>query len=259
MKKRNKSMKKMITLLCAVFMLGALLTACGQSAETPQEPQPVDTEQEVMEGVEEPEEAVETEENAEAAEVPEAEAPAAVGPSVDGGEEMGTTIRVYGQVKEMSENTVFIANDNPNDMYGQIILNVTEDTLIPDAVSADVKTVEDIGTDEVLYAYVSPAMTRSLPPMSNAELIFCDIPSDIGVPEYAEVVSITTGEDGKVSPETNRDIIYHLGEETEIADFATGESIDASAIEEGSKVIAWYQIVLQSLPAQTTPTKIVVF
>lgn len=172
-----------------------------------------------------------------------------------------SSIRVYGSVKEIGDGKIFIENDNANDMYQQIVLNISGETKILDAVDAQERAAEDIEVGEVIYAYVSPAMTRSIPPISNAELILCDIPADFGVPEYAEIVTVTEEADGRISLLTNRDMIYWIGAgaETEILDFSTGEKTDASSIQEGSKVLAWYQIVLQSFPGQTTPHKIIVF
>lgn len=255
---KNKSMKKLMTLLCTTLMSAALLTACAKTTEAPAESgaSAVEEAEQTEAATEEGTEMEETAATEETTELPAADAPAAPTAGPEAGAAL-SSIRVYGVVKEMQDGMIYIENDNPNDMYGQINLNVTEETLILDAVDAETKTIADIEKGDTLYAYVSPAMTRSLPPMSNAELILCDIPQDIGVPEYAEIIAVQNGENG-ISLETNREIIYHISEETEIIDFATGESADVSKITEGSKVLAWYQIVLQSLPAQTTPDKIMI-
>lgn len=241
-------MKKRNTLILASIglIVSLLLTACGQQIQE----EPI---AEMSTAVETLPTEVEEESEADTIEVEETEAVSTEEENV-----MPDSIRVYGKVKEISDRGIFIENDNPNDAYKQIILNVSEDTLILDAVNAEVRTIEDIADGETLYAYVSPAMTRSLPPISNAELIFCDIPIDFAAPEYAEILRVSTGE-GRTSLETNRDIIYHIGEEIEIIDFTTGEKTDVSSIKEGSKVIAWYQIVMESFPAQTYPYKIMVF
>lgn len=241
MKKRN------ILILASIGLTASLLlTACGQQVQE----EPVAETLAVVETL--PTEA-EEESEADTIGVEETEVASSEEENV-----VLDSIRVYGQVKEISENKIYIENDMQNSMIGSVRLNITEQTLILDAVNAEVRTIEDIEDGETLYAYVSPAMTRSLPPMSNAELIFCDIPIDFAAPEYAEIVKVSTGEE-RTSLETNRDIIYHIGEEIEIIDFTTGEKTDVSSIKEGSKVIAWYQIVMESLPAQTYPYKIIVF
>lgn len=252
-------MKKAITFICTVLMSAVLFTACAGTTKAP-----ADVKETAAEETEQPEAAAEegtemgeTAVTEETAEAPAADAPAAPTTEPGAGKAL-SSIRVYGVVKEMRDGMIYIENTKQNDMYGEINLNVTEETMILDAVNAETKTIEDIQIGDTLYAYVSPAMTRSLPPMSNAELILCNIPQDIGAPEYAEIVAVQNAEKG-ISLETDREIIYHISEETEITDFTTGESVDASSITEGSRVLAWYQIVLQSLPAQTTPYKLIVF
>ena len=84
---------------------------------------------------------------------------------------MPSTIRVYGTVTEINGSQVTISNDNQDDPYSTIILNINEDTLILTAEDCKEKTLKDLQKGDILYAYVSPVMTRSLPPMSNAELL----------------------------------------------------------------------------------------
>lgn len=174
------------------------------------------------------------------------------------GEEMPDTIRVYGQVKELTEDSVYIENEDKANPYSQIRLQITEDTLILDAAEGTIKTLEDIQEEETIYAYVSPAMTRSLPPISNAAMIFCDVAQDTAPPEYAVLEEVTKGEDGSLSILTNREMIYHVNAETPIEHFQSDEPGTLEELTEGTKVLAWYEIVLQSYPGQTTPVRIVI-
>lgn len=259
-----KGMKKGIILCSALLVSAMIFGGCGSkteaalaeaesapASETEKEPEKeteteIETESETPAwGTTEPEETETASEDTQQ-------------PAADSTQEM-SSIRVYGSVQEMNDGQISIQNDNPHDMYGQIILNVTEETQILDAVNAETRTIADIEAGEVLYAYVSPVMTRSMPPISNAELILCDIPADFGAPEYAEVDEIIAEADGRIGLWTNRDIIYWTDPNMEILDFVSREKIDVASIKEGSKVLAWYRIALQSLPAQTTPDKIIVF
>lgn len=268
--------KKRISILLCGAMLAAmmLMSGCGKEAEEAGAEIKIEIETEIeteteieMETKIEMEMEIETtEETAEETEtaVPQPETPKdsnAVDEPAAMPAPVLSSIRVYGSVQEMNDGKIFIKNDNQNDMYNQVILNVSEETKILDAVNAEEKTVADITAGEALYAYVSPMMTRSMPPMSNAEMIICDIPADFAAPEYAEIVSVTTEADGRISLLTNRDMIYWVGEgaDTEILDYETGEKVDVSSIKEGSRVLAWYQLVLESFPGQTTPNKIIVF
>lgn len=172
-------------------------------------------------------------------------------------EETPDTVAVYGTVQEILENGIHIANDDESDPYREIVLNITEDTLIVDAVEGSLKTLADIKDGESIHAYTSMAMTRSLPPISNAAVIFCNIPADYAAPEYASILKIEEQDDHLVLT-MDRNIYYHVGDQTPIADFATGEEMKATDLKEGMRLISWYQIVLQSFPPQATPDKILV-
>lgn len=240
--------KMNVALLLAGAAAGVLLSACNQKEENADTAEAVVSIEKEAVQAEEPQAEVsedkETKQQMDEIDMPISEAP--------------DDVRVYGQIKEILEGQILIENDNEKDPYRQILLNISDDTMILDAVNAEEKTLEDMKNGETLYAYVSLAMTRSLPPMSNAEVIFCGIPSDTAAPEYAGIVSIEKSEDGSYRLITNRDIIYHVNEETEILDFTSREKMEASQIAEGDKVIAWYQIVMESFPAQTAPAKMIV-
>lgn len=262
-KMRRKMQKRNSMLLCGTMLAAAMtIGGCGKEAVAETETTAEATVEKETETATTIETSAEKETEATAVTTAEKETetetaddPAAMPAPVQ------SSIRVYGSVQEMNDGQISIQNDNPNDMYNQIVLNVTEETQILDAVNAEIRTMDDIEAGEVLYAYVSPVMTRSMPPISNAELIICDIPADFGAPEYAKIDEVITEADGRIGLWTDRDIIYWVGEgaDTEILDFATREKIDVASIKEGSKVLAWYRIALQSLPAQTTPDKIIVF
>ncbi len=38
--------------------------------------------------------------------------------------------------------------------------------------------LEDVKDGDTIYAYIGPAMTMSLPPMTNAVMIFTNLPAD---------------------------------------------------------------------------------
>lgn len=174
-------------------------------------------------------------------------------------------IRVWGAVKEIGEGRIYLESSNKADPYGKIYVNVNEDTLVLDAVTGGTKSFADLKENETVYAYVSPAMTRSMPPISNAELVLCNIPADYAVPTYCEVGRVTVNEDGSVSADTNQDVILHLNGETAFvttetaADAGEKPAAGPGNIRPGTKVLAWYSIMTLSLPAQATPTKIMVF
>ena len=121
-----------------------------------------------------------------------------------------TPVLVWGQAAELGEDSLTLVNDSEGAPYESIILDIGEDTMILDAVTGEVRAFSDIRQDETLYAWVSPAMTKSLPPITTAELILCGIAADYGVPSYAEVQAVEETEDG-LDVYVSDQMILHLG------------------------------------------------
>ncbi|MDQ6419399.1 copper amine oxidase N-terminal domain-containing protein [Paenibacillus sp. LHD-117] len=150
-------------------------------------------------------------------------------------------VRVYGQAASIEENRITLENNNENAEFPSIVLNIGENTRILDAVDGLPIALEDIRENETLYAYVGPAMTMSLPPISNAELIIAGIPADFAVPSYAEVESVKKGADGSVVLKTNQDSEVTVTKETTLLPFLTKNIITVDMLRPGSKVLVWEQ------------------
>lgn len=169
---------------------------------------------------------------------------------------MPSSIQVYGTVTEINGNQVTLENDNQNDPYSVIVLNINDDTMILTATDCIPKKLKDLKVGETLYAYVSPIMTRSLPPISNAELVLCQIPADTAPPAYSAITEVITMDDGTPGYVTDRDFIYFIGEDTVIKTLDGKKELTAADLKPGTKVLAWYQYMTMSIPAQTTPDEI---
>ena len=169
-------------------------------------------------------------------------------------------VRVWGTAVELGDMSLTLENSNDNDPYQKIVVNVGEDTLILDAVTGEAKTFDDLRTGEAIYAWVGPDMTKSLPPISTARIILCGVPADFGAPNYAEVETVTETESG-VDVYMNNDVVLHLTGETEYL-AAPGwekETVSAADIVPGTRLLSWYSIATMSLPAQASPSKVMVF
>lgn len=170
--------------------------------------------------------------------------------------EAPSSIRVYGTVTEIQDGQILLENDVEGDPYASILLNVTEDTIILSASDYSEKELSDIQQGETLYAYVSPAMTRSLPPMSNALLIFCEIEDELAVPTYATITDISVDEDGTTRISTDQQLILIPGDNTSILTLDGEAQLSVSDLAVGDQILASYQIMTMSIPAQTSPDEI---
>ena len=167
-----------------------------------------------------------------------------------------SSIRVYGTVAQIENGQILLENDEEGAAYPQVLLNLTEDTLILSGEDCSQKTLSDIAVGDTLYADISPAMTRSLPPMANAFTVFCEIPEDSAVPTYAQITDISTDDDGTLRITTDQELILIPGEDTAVLSLDGGETLAASDLAVGDTILAKYQIMTMSIPAQTSPEEI---
>ena len=167
-----------------------------------------------------------------------------------------SSIRVYGTVTQIENGQILLENDEEGAAYPQVLLNLTEDTLILSGEDCSQKTLSDIAVGDTLYADISPAMTRNLPPMANAFTVFCEIPEDSAVPTYAQITDISTDDDGTLRITTDQELILIPGEDTSVLSLDGGETLAASDLAVGDTILAKYQIMTMSIPAQTSPEEI---
>ncbi len=167
-----------------------------------------------------------------------------------------SSIRVYGTVTQIENGQILLENDEEGAAYPQVLLNLTEDTLILSGEDCSQKTLSDIAVGDALYADISPAMTRSLPPMANAFTVFCEIPEDSAVPTYAQITDISTDDDGTLRITTDQELILIPGEDTSVLSLDGGETLATSDLAVGDTILAKYQIMTMSIPAQTSPEEI---
>ncbi len=165
----------------------------------------------------------------------------------------------YGRVESMGENSITIKNSNEKDPFQNLVMNVGDRTIILDAVTGQTKSVKDIKQGESLVAWISPAVTMSLPPQAAAQVILCNIPADYAAPKYSEIQQVVTGEDGSLSVLTSDDVILRVEKDTKLMPYLTKNIILPADLQPGVRILAWYDVVQESFPAKAAPTKIMVF
>ena len=166
-------------------------------------------------------------------------------------------VRVQGTVS-VEEDRILVTNSSEWAEYPEIVLNVAEDTLILNAVDGGAMAAEDLREGEYVYAYVSPAMTRSLPPIATAAVILAAIPADYGVPAYSTVEQVNVWE-GRTSILMSDDVTYSMGDAELLAGpgFTCG-TITLADITPGCGLLAWYDMLAESFPARAWPVKVMV-
>ncbi len=149
-------------------------------------------------------------------------------------------VKLYGPVSKTEDGRLSIDSQGEEGYTGEIILNISEETLILDAVDGFPVQLEDLEDGSTVYAYVGPAMTMSLPPMTTAELIICQIPQDAKAPEYVQIESVVADAASGISVLTTSDgTEYEIGEDCQILPYLTRNIVTLSDLSQGKKCLIW--------------------
>ena len=150
-------------------------------------------------------------------------------------------LRIYGPVTRTEDGKLSIDNQSGVSSSGEIILNISEeDTYILDAVTGFPVALEDIKDGDTVYAYIGPAMTMSLPPMTNVTVMFANLPADAKAPDYVEVKSMITDASTSQSVLTAADgTQYTLADDCNIFPYLTRNIVTLDDLVEGRKCVVW--------------------
>lgn len=138
---------------------------------------------------------------------------------------------------------------------GEMIFLVSGDTLYVDAAGCCAADASMLEEGMGFYVYHSAAMTMSLPPQTVAQVFVGNIPMDMGCPKYHRIESVEERDGAAAVIADNGDLVMYLSDETEVTAYAEGGSKELKA---GGHVMAWYTMVLESLPAQVYPSHVMV-
>ena len=112
---------------------------------------------------------------------------------------------------------------------------------------------QKIKDGDTIYAYIGPAMTMSLPPMTNATMIFTNVPADFKVPDYVTVKSVVTDAASSQSVLTAMDgTEYTLADDCGIVPYLTRNIVTLDDLTQGRKAVVWSD-------GENTATRIMVF
>lgn len=166
-------------------------------------------------------------------------------------------VRVQGTVS-VEGDRILVTNSNEWAEYPEIALSLAKDTLILNAVDGSAMAAEDLREGEYVYAYVSPAMTDSLPPITTAAVILAAIPADYAVPAYSIVEQVNVWE-GRTSILMSDDVTYSMSDAELLAGPGfDGDTVTLADITPGCGLLAWYDMLAESFPAQAWPVKVMV-
>jgi hypothetical protein len=148
-----------------------------------------------------------------------------------------TPICVYGTAQKLANDRLHLTNSSTNTINDIVV--TTKDALILDAVSGMPVSYEDIKEGSSVYAYVGPAMTLSLPPMANADIVLVNIPADYKVPSYVIVKSLDMHEDGSAALTANDGQVYNIPADCNVIPYLTRQMLYVNSLTPGSACLIW--------------------
>ena len=155
---------------------------------------------------------------------------------------------------EVGENSLTVMDF----VYGEVIVNVTEDTQIVDSEGKEIK-LSDIDTSMQLNVTYGETMTMSLPPMTNAVKI--EVTNEMAKVIKEGSVSEIIAEEGNVTQIIlgENEVALNVSDETIVKD-AEGNVKSLAEIKEGTALRARTNgMATMSIPAQMPTLEIVIF
>lgn len=164
-------------------------------------------------------------------------------------------VLVRGIVTGKDDSRLQVTQTDPEHNNQEIVITVSDGhTRILDAVTGLPVSLDTIQDGSVIYAYVGPAMTLSLPPMANASLILTNIPADYKVPELLTVSSLELNADqtsGMLTATNGKQ--YPISANTQILPYLTRNIVTIQDLTPGKSILLW------SAPNSDEAVKIVIF
>lgn len=138
-----------------------------------------------------------------------------------------------------------------SEAYGDYIMNLSGRVAWIDSAGRSASDPSTLKVGEGIYVFHSTASTSSVPPQSAALVIVRDIPQDASSAHYHVVEWVERQEDGSVGIVTDQGGLYiSVDAQTGLSRYEGGKTFDPGQLKAGDRVVAWYEAVLTSSPAQ---------
>lgn len=167
-------------------------------------------------------------------------------------------VAVWGTVTRLENGGLLVQNDSEG-LSGVVLHG--EDIICLDAVSGQEVELDSLKDGDLIYAWVGPAMTLSLPPQATALLILTNIPADYAVPQFYEIVSVASQPMPAIEPPpalTWTEVtaaggkVLKITDQAELTPYRTKNIVRLEDLVPGTQILVWSD-------QAGTPTKVLVF
>lgn len=147
-------------------------------------------------------------------------------------------VAMDGAVESVGENQ-FTMNWDRDGGSEPVIITVTDSTRVLDAVNGYPTALDSLKEGERVRVYAGPAMTLSLPPMTNAEMVLTDIPEDFRIPSFETVSSLVENQDGSHTVTTAAGNSYRVDQSTILLPYLTRNMVFVENLQSGVRFLVW--------------------
>lgn len=176
---------------------------------------------------------------------------------------MPVTVQYSGVVKEINKEDgqyqyTLSVWDGTTDT--DIVAQQGDETLIVDSETGDPVAADAVEKDTAVMAFLSSITTRSIPPIAQAYCLVVNLPAgELGIPTYVEVTQANITDDGDlVVLNQNGDLYVTIPAGVDIGiSGEDGEQVPFEQIDAGTKLLCWFDAVMESYPAQAVAYKCV--
>lgn len=149
-------------------------------------------------------------------------------------------IGVWGPILQVTEDRIYLDNISDNSVKGEIAINISQnDSRVLEAVNGYPVALSELKEGDFIYAYLGPAMTMSLPPITSGKMIICKAPADFKVPEYIRVTDVQKQEDGSLKITGNNGNSYLAPADTTILPYLTRQMVFLEEVAEDRTCLIW--------------------
>lgn len=146
---------------------------------------------------------------------------------------------IWGTIISADGSSIDLDCPAGNVFEGEVIVNVSDDTLVLDGENGYPVELKDLQAGETVYVYIGPAMTMSLPLQTTGEVVIGKIPADAKAPEYITVKTMTANADGSWSLVSTAGIEYAVSADCSILPYLTRQIVSLEDVEQGSNLLVW--------------------
>ena len=163
----------------------------------------------------------------------------AAGPGAESPEAAQEQAPIWGSIISVDNGSIDLECPSGNVFEGEMIVNISGDTLILDGENGYPLEAKELQAGEIVYAYIGPAMTMSLPPQTSGEVIIGKIPADMKAPEYITAKSMTANADGSWSLVSTAGTEYAVAADCRIMPYLTRQIVSLEDVGQGSNLLVW--------------------